>query len=47
MAIGFLMGVVTISFALPIVLYKFLEFKKWLVHKDFTLKDTKMLLKLL
>ena len=35
MRIGFLMGVMTISFALTIDLYKFsLEFRKWLVYKD-------------
>ena len=44
MALGFLMGVMTISFALPIDLYRAsLEVRKWLVYKDFILKDTKLL----
>ena len=44
MALGFLMGVLTISFALPSDLYKSLWIsKKWLVYKDFILKDTKLL----
>ena len=44
MAIGFLVRVMTISFALPIDLYKIsLDFKKWLVYKDFLLKYTKLL----
>ena len=44
-AIGFLMSVMTISFALPIDLNKSLslEFKKWLVYKDFDLKENKSL----
>ena len=47
MAHGFLMGVMSISFALlPIELYKSLwksEVGKWLVYKDFNLKDTKLI----
>ena len=44
MAIGFLIGVMTISFALPIELYKYLWIpKKRLVYKDFILKVTKLL----
>ena len=43
-ALGFLMGVMTISFALPIAFIQIsLEFRKWLVYKDFILKDTKLL----
>ena len=41
MAIGFLMGVMTISFALPIDLYKSLW--KSEKNKDYILKDTKSL----
>ena len=46
MAIGFLVGVMTISYAQPIVIYKtrwMLDIKKWLVFKDFIIKDTKLL----
>ena len=43
MALVFLMGVMTMSFALPIDLYESLELRKWLVYKDFILKDTKLL----
>ena len=47
MALGFLMGVLIISFALPIDLKKIsLEFRKGLVYKDLKLKDTKLLSKL-
>ena len=46
MAFGFLMGAMTISFAVPIDLYKLFgiqKFRKWLVYKDFISKDTKLL----
>ena len=43
MALGFLMGVITISFALPIDLNISLEFRNWLVYKYIFLKDTKLL----
>ena len=44
MALDSLMGLMTISFALPIDLYKFLWIsEKWLVYKDFILKDTQIL----
>ena len=47
MALGFLMGVLTKSFALPIDLYRSLWIsEKRLVYKDFILKDTKLLSKL-
>ena len=42
MVLGFLMGVITTPFALPIDLYKSL-FRKWLVDKDYFLKGTKLL----
>ena len=44
MAIGFLLGVMTVSFALPTDLYNFFGLQKCLVYKDFILKDTKILL---
>ena len=45
LALGFLMGVMSTSFALPIFFIQIsLEFRKWLVYKDFILKDTKLLL---
>ena len=44
MAIGFLMGVMTISFTLPIDLYKIcLEFRKGLLFKDFFQKKNNLL----
>ena len=47
MALEFLMGVLTISFAVPIDLYESLCIsKEWLVYKDFILKDTKLLSKI-
>ena len=47
MALEFLLGVLTISFALPSDLYKSLsKSQKKLVHKDLILKDTKILSKL-
>ena len=42
LALGFLMGVVSISFALPFDL----EIRNWLVYKVLNLKDTKLLSKL-
>ena len=44
MALGFLVGVMNTSYALPIDLYKPLwNSAKWLVYEDFNLKDTKLL----
>ena len=44
MALGFLMGVMTTSFALPINYTNLFAIRKWLVYKDFILKNTKLLL---
>ena len=47
MALGIVIGVMTISFALPIDLYNFsLDLRNWLVYKDFILKDTNLLVHL-
>ena len=44
LAIGFSMGVMTVSFALPIDLYESLwKSENWLLYKVFILKDTKFL----
>ena len=43
MALGFLMGVMTISFALPIYIYKSLWNQKKFSLQRFFLKDTKLL----
>ena len=44
MAIGFSMGVMTVSIELPIDLYKSpWKSENWLVQKVFSLKDTKLL----
>ena len=43
MALGFLMGVMTSSFALPIDLFKSLWNSEIFFYKDFILKDTKLL----
>ena len=41
MAIGLLMSVMTMSFALPFDFYESLEFGKYIVHKEFILTDIK------
>ena len=43
LAIGFRKGAMTISFALPIDLYNSFFFRECLVHNDFILKDTELL----
>ena len=44
MTIGFSISLMTVSFALPIGLYKSLwKSENWLVHKVFNLKDIKLL----
>ena len=44
MAVVFVMGVLTVSFALPTGLHQtFLEFRKGLAYKDFVSRDFKLL----